>query len=60
MEAQSRDTQPVAGPGDCPEEGGTPADLGQTRRKTPDSNNNSDITVARSVMSQESCGFFSH
>lgn len=36
---------PVAGPGGCPEEGRTPPRLGQTRRKTPDSNS-SDITVA--------------
>ena len=36
------------GPRSLFEEVGTPANLGQTRRKTPDSNN-SDITVAHSV-----------
>lgn len=50
METQRRGTQPSQWRvlRSCPEVVGTPANSGQKRRKTPDSNN-SDITVAHSV-----------
>lgn len=46
---QGHQAQPGVGPGGCPEQVGTPANLGETRRKTPNSDKGDVTTVAGSV-----------